>query len=199
MLRIDLAQSSIGPGMSVFSRYRRVLEADGTAMSVRSALQVINEEVDLYFNEQVGSMDTASRFCIDLYTQCAYNDIKYGEAEVLANAKGTSIPMMAAHGMVFAKAGVVHLVERESLSEKIVRMRVISGCLHSSLPELWQTEVWKCVPILYSTCLDLMQKTQRIWHIDFILLQNVKDGLMKLMLIMHLLWRGQTFRLERQN
>ena len=105
--------------MSVFSRYRRVLEADGTAMSVRSALQVINEEVDLYFNEQVGSMDTASRFCIDLYTQCAYNDIKYGEAEVLANAKGTSIPMMAAHGMVFAKAGVVHLVERESLSEKI--------------------------------------------------------------------------------
>ena len=116
---VDLAQSSIGPGMSVFSRYRRVLEADGTAMSVRSALQVINEEVDLYFNEQVGSMDTASRFCIDLYTQCAYNDIKYGEAEVLANAKGTSIPMMAAHGMVFAKAGVVHLVERESLSEKI--------------------------------------------------------------------------------
>lgn len=116
---VDLAQSSIGPGMSVFSRYRRVLEADGTAMSVRSALQVINEEVDLYFNEQVGSMDTASRFCIDLYTQCAYNDIKYGEAEVLANAKGTSIPMMAVHGMLFAKAGVVHLVERESLPEKI--------------------------------------------------------------------------------
>ena len=116
---VDLAQSAIGPGMGVFSQYKRVLEADGTPMSVRSALQIINEEIDLYFNEQIGSMDTASRFCVDLYTQCAYNDIKYGEAEVLANAKGTSIPMMASHGVLYAKAGVVHLVERDSLPEKV--------------------------------------------------------------------------------
>lgn len=112
---VDLAQSAIGPGMGVFSRYRRVLEADGSVMSVRSALQVINEEVDLYFNEQVGSLDAASRFCVDLYTQCAYNNIKYGEAEVLANTKSTSIPMMAAHGVLYAKAGVVHLMERSEL------------------------------------------------------------------------------------
>lgn len=116
---VDLAQSAIGPGMGVFSRYRRVLEADGSPMSVRSALQIINEEIDLFFNEQVGSMDTASRFCVDLFTQCAYNDIKYGEAEVLANAKGTSIPMMASHGMLYAKAGFVHLVERNELPEKV--------------------------------------------------------------------------------
>lgn len=116
---VDLAQSAIGPGMGVFSRFRRVLEADGSVMSIRSALQVINEEVDLYFNEQVGSMDAASRFCIDLYTQCAYNNIKYGEAEILANAKSTSIPMMAAHGVLYAKAGIVHLVEREELPDKV--------------------------------------------------------------------------------
>lgn len=116
---VDLAQSAIGPGMGVFSRFRRVLEADGSVMSVRSALQVINEEVDLYFNEQVGSMDAASRFCIDLYTQCAYNNIKYGEAEILANAKSTSIPMMAAHGVLYAKAGIVHLAEREELPGRI--------------------------------------------------------------------------------
>lgn len=116
---VDLAQSAIGPGMGVFSRYRRVLEADGTVMSVRSALQVINEEVDLYFNEQVGSLDAASRFCVDLYTQCAYNNIKYGEAEILANAKSTSIPMMAAHGVLYAKAGVVHLMERSELPTEV--------------------------------------------------------------------------------
>lgn len=116
---VDLAQSAIGPGMAVFSRYRRVLEADGTPMTVRSALQVINEEIDLYFNEQVGEMDAASRFCIDLYTQSAYNDIKYGEAEVLANAKGTSIPMMASHGVLYAKAGIVHLIERSELPIKV--------------------------------------------------------------------------------
>ena len=116
---VDLAQSAIGPGMGVFSRYRRVLEADGTPMSVRSALQIINEELDLYFNEQVGDLDTASRFCVDLYTQCAYNVVKYGEAEVLANAKSTSIPMLAANGVVYAKAGDVHLVERADLPEKV--------------------------------------------------------------------------------
>ena len=116
---VDLAQSAIGPGMGVFSRYRRVLEADGSVMTVRSALQVINEEVDLYFNEQVGSLDAASRFCVDLYTQCAYNNIKYGEAEILANAKSTSIPMMAAHGVLYAKAGVVHLMERSELPTEV--------------------------------------------------------------------------------
>lgn len=116
---VDLAQSAIGPGMSVFSRYKQVLEADGTPMSVRSALKIINEEIDLYFNEQVGDMDSASRFCVDLYTQNAFNDIKYGEAEILATAKSTSIPMMAAHGVLYAKAGIVHLIDRSEMTEKV--------------------------------------------------------------------------------
>lgn len=116
---VDLAQSAIGPGMGVFSRYKQVLEADGTPMTVRSALKIINEEIDLYFNEQVGDMDSASRFCVDLYTQNAFNDIKYGEAEILATAKSTSIPMMAARGVLYAKAGVVHLIDRTELPEKV--------------------------------------------------------------------------------
>lgn len=116
---VDLAQSAIGPGMGVFSRYKQVLEADGTPMTVRSALKIINEEIDLYFNEQVGDMDPASRFCVDLYTQNAFNDIKYGEAEILATAKSTSIPMMAAHGVLYAKAGIVHLIDRTELTEKV--------------------------------------------------------------------------------
>ena len=52
---VDLAQSAIGPGMGVYSRYGRVLEADGSAMTVRSALQIINQELDVYFNEQDAS------------------------------------------------------------------------------------------------------------------------------------------------
>ncbi len=116
---VDLAQSAIGPGMGVFSRYKQVLEADGTPMSVRSALKIINEEIDLYFNEQVGDMDSASRFCVDLFTQYAYNNVKYGDAEILATAKSTSIPMMAAHGILYAKAGIVHLVERAELPDKV--------------------------------------------------------------------------------
>lgn len=116
---VDLAQSAIGPGMGVFSRFRQVLEAGGTPMSVRSALKIINEEIDLYFNEQVGDMDSASRFCVDLYTQNAFNDIKYGEAEILATAKSTSIPMMASHGILYAKGGIVHLLDRDDLPETV--------------------------------------------------------------------------------
>lgn len=116
---VDLAQSAIGPGMGVFSRFRQVLEADGMAMSVRSALKIINEEIDLYFNEQVGDMDSASRFCVELYTQNAFNNIKYGEAEILATAKSTSIPMMASHGVLYAKAGIVHLIDRSEMTDKV--------------------------------------------------------------------------------
>jgi putative DNA methylase len=117
---VDLAQAAIGPGMGVFSRYCSVLEADGTEMTVRSALQIINEQVDAYFNEQVGSMDTESRFCVDLYLQKAYEDIPYGEAEILANAKGALIPKMVEHKVLYAKAGKVHLVKREQLPSVVV-------------------------------------------------------------------------------
>ena len=116
---VDLAQSAIGPGMGVYSRYKKVLEADGSPMSVRNALHIINEEIDLYFNEQVGDLDSMSRFCVDLYTQNAFNDIKFGDADILARAKGTSVAALASHGIVYAKAGTVHLIERTELPEKI--------------------------------------------------------------------------------
>ena len=148
---VDLAQSAIGPGMGVFSRYRQVLEADGKPMSVRSALQVINEEIDLYFNEQVGDLDTASRFCVDLYTQNAYNDMKYGEAEVLANAKGTSIPMMASHGVLYAKAGNVHLIERTEMPTKVDANESNIWMLTQQLTQAMATGgIEACAEIVYS-------------------------------------------------
>ena len=116
---VDLAQSAIGPGMGVFSRYAQVLESDGSPMTVRSALQVINQELDLYFNEQDGELDTNSRFCVDLYTQNAFNDIKFGDADTLARAKNTSVAALAAKDVLYAQKGVVHLLERQDLPEKI--------------------------------------------------------------------------------
>jgi putative DNA methylase len=148
---VDLAQSAIGPGMGVFSRYRRVLEADGTPMSVRSALQLINEEVDLYFNEQVGDMDAASRFCIDLYTQNAFNDMKFGDADILARAKGTSVAAMASHGVVYAKAGVVHLIERSELPEKVDSNESCIWMLTQQLTHKMATGgIEACAEVVYS-------------------------------------------------
>ena len=116
---VDLAQSAIGPGMGVFSKYAQVLESDGSPMTVRSALQIINQELDLYFNEQDGELDANSRFCVDLYTQSAFNDIKFGDADTLARAKNTSVAALAAKGVLYAQKGVVHLLERQDLPEKI--------------------------------------------------------------------------------
>ena len=116
---VDLAQSAIGPGMGVFSKYSQVLEADGTPMTVRSALQIINQELDLYFNEQDGALDSESRFCVDLYSQNAFNDMKFGDANTLATAKNTSVALMASHGFLYAQKGNVHLLERKELPEEI--------------------------------------------------------------------------------
>lgn len=116
---VDLAQSAIGPGMGVYSRYSKVLEADGTPMSVRSALQIINQELDLYFNEQDGELDRESRFCVELYTQCKFDNIKFGEADVLARAKNTSVDKLKADGILYSEKGVVHLLTREEIPMEV--------------------------------------------------------------------------------
>ena len=79
-----------------------MLEADGTTMSVRSALQIINQELDFYFTEQDGELDSDSRFCVDIYTQYAFNDMKFGDVDALARAKNTSVEKLVAKGVLFA-------------------------------------------------------------------------------------------------
>lgn len=112
---VDLAQSAIGPGIGVFSKYKQVLEADGTPMTVRTALQIINQELDVFFNEQDGVLDRESRFCVDLFTQYAFNEMKFGEADTLARAKNTSVDTMKAEGILHAEKGVVRLHTREEI------------------------------------------------------------------------------------
>lgn len=114
---VDMAQSAIGPGIGVYSRYSKVLEADGSEMTVRSALQVINQELDLYFSDQDSDLDRDSRFCVDLYTQCAFNEIRFGEADVLARAKNTSIEGLAAKGALYSAKGVVRLLGRDEIKD----------------------------------------------------------------------------------
>lgn len=116
---VDLAQSAIGPGIGVYSRYSQVLEADGSPMTVRAALQLISQEVDAYFSDQDGELDRESRFCVDLYTQKAFDTIKFGEADVLARAKNVSIEGLAAQGLLASVKGNVHLLDRSEVSERV--------------------------------------------------------------------------------
>ena len=110
---VDLAQASIGPGMAVFSRYSKVLEADGSPMQVRKALQIINEELDAYFTEQEGALDADTRFCVSWFEQHGMREAPYGEADVLARARDTSVEGIAESDILQAHAGKVRLLSRD--------------------------------------------------------------------------------------
>lgn len=136
---VDLAQSAIGPGMSVYSRFSKVLEADGSPMGVRSALQIINQELDIFFNEQDGELDRDSRFCVDLYSQCAFNDIKFGDADTLARAKNTSVAALATRGLLYAQKGIVHLLGRDEIPTKVDTTEKIIWLLTQQLTRAMET------------------------------------------------------------
>ena len=112
---VDMAQSAIGPGISVFSRYKAVLESDGSPMTVRSALKLINQALDDYFHGQGENIDAESRFAVDLYTQCGFNEIAFGEADVLARAKNVAMNRLQDMGIVKAAKGKVRLSDRDEL------------------------------------------------------------------------------------
>ena len=112
---VDLAQASIGPGMGVYSRYKAVLEADGTPMRVRTALQMINQALDEVLAEQEGAYDTDTRWAIAWFEQYQFEEGPYGIAETLSKAKNTSVQGMVEAGVVIARGGKVRLIRRDEL------------------------------------------------------------------------------------
>ena len=114
---VDLAQAAIGPGMAVFSRYSQVLEADGSRMSVREALRIINGVLDEVLNEQEWEYDGDTRWAVAWYEAYGYEEQAYGEADVLARAKNTSVEGMEEAGIVRALRGKVRLLRREELAK----------------------------------------------------------------------------------
>ena len=114
---VDLAQAAIGPGMAVFSRYSGIIEADGSKMSVHNALIQINKVIDEYFNEIEGDMDSDTRFCIDWFMQFGFKHADYGQAHVLARAKGTTVELLARAGVVETGSGQVRILKFEEYSD----------------------------------------------------------------------------------
>ncbi|WP_243695311.1 DUF1156 domain-containing protein [Agromyces protaetiae] len=106
---VDLPQSAIGPGMAVFSRYAKVIESDGSEMTVRSALTRINEVLDELLTEQEGDFDPATRFAIAWYRSNGYDAGAFGDAENLARARATAVSAMERGGILSARAGKVQL------------------------------------------------------------------------------------------
>ncbi|MFM8478938.1 MAG: DUF1156 domain-containing protein, partial [Planctomycetaceae bacterium] len=102
---VDLSQAIIGPGMAIFSRYDAVLEADGTPMSVKTALQLINR----FLAED--DFDADTQFCLHWFEQYGWESGKFGEADTLARAKGTSVEGVKNAGVLHAAGGNVRLLK----------------------------------------------------------------------------------------
>lgn len=112
---VDLAQAAIGPGMAVFSHYAKVIEADGSPMRVRSALQLINQALDDVLSEQESEYDADTQWAVTWFGQFGMTEAPYGEAETLSKAKNTSVGGLVASGLLHAAKSKVQLVAREHL------------------------------------------------------------------------------------
>ncbi len=112
---VDLAQASIGPGMAIFSKYAKVIEADGGAMRVRTALALINQTLDEVLSEQEGDLEPDTRWAIDWFKQNGMEEGSYGDAENLARAKNVAVQGLVEAGILFAKGGKARLLKRDEL------------------------------------------------------------------------------------
>lgn len=112
---VDLAQAAIGPGMAIYTRYAKVLDAEGNALSVREALALINRTLDDALAEQEGDFDPDTRWALAWFEQSGFAEGEYGVAEMLSKAKNTSVDGMKQAGIVKSTSGKVRLLTPREL------------------------------------------------------------------------------------
>jgi putative DNA methylase len=114
---VDLAQAAIGPGMAVFTRFAKVMETDGSLMTVRTALGLINQSLDEVLAEQEGEFDGDTRWALAWFEQYGMDEGAFGVAEMLSKAKNTAVNRLVEAGFVTARGGKVRLVKRDELPD----------------------------------------------------------------------------------
>ncbi len=112
---VDVAQAAIGPGMAVFTRYAKVLDAEGKPLSVRDALALINQTLDEALAEQEGDFDSDTRWALAWFEQSGFGEGEFGIADVLARAKNTSVKGLEDAGLLASTRGKVRLLAPKDL------------------------------------------------------------------------------------
>jgi putative DNA methylase len=115
---VDLAQASIGPGIAVFSRYSRVVEANGEKMKVRDALTLINDVLAEILSGEEAEFDPDTRFALTWFEQFGNSDGDFGVADILAKAKNTSVANVVRSGIASSRGGKVRLLSRSELADE---------------------------------------------------------------------------------
>ena len=127
---VDLAQAAIGPGMEIYSRYSKVMRISGEIVPIREVLKEINKEITAYHEKETGELDSESQFCLTWLKQHGYMEGNFGDAQVLATAKGVDIDSM--HDKVLIKdRSKVRLLQIEEYAERdnSENMTAWEGCL----------------------------------------------------------------------
>lgn len=132
----DMPQSAIEPGMGVFSRYAAVLESDDSPMSVKTALQLINAELDTFLSSLTGDFDAETRFAVTWFEQFGYDKGEFGTAQSLCQARGLAVDAVKHAGIIESAAGKVRLLKRSELDD---------GWDPNTDPHL---TVWECLQYL---------------------------------------------------
>jgi putative DNA methylase len=112
---VDLAQASIGPGMAVYTRYAKVLDAEGQPLSVRTALALINQTLDEALAEQEGDFDADTRWALTWFDQVGFAQGDFGVANTLAQAKNTGMDGLVQAGIIVSGRGNVRLLQPADL------------------------------------------------------------------------------------
>ncbi len=112
---VDFAQAAIGPGMAIYSKYSRILESNGQAMTVRTALGLINQMLTEVLSEQEDEFDNDTRWALAWFEQRGFSEGEFGEAELLSKAKVTSVAGLVQSGVLSSKGGKVRLLSPAEL------------------------------------------------------------------------------------
>ncbi|WP_419845466.1 DUF1156 domain-containing protein [Candidatus Poriferisocius sp.] len=112
---VDLAQAALGPGMEIFSRYAKVVEADGTSMTVRAALAAINQVLDETLEGADAELDADTRWAVTWFAEHGHEPGDYGRAEQLSKSRNTAVAGLVDAGIIESGGGKVRLLSRDEL------------------------------------------------------------------------------------
>jgi putative DNA methylase len=101
--------------MAVYTRYAKVLDAEGRPLTVRDALALINQTLDEALAEQEGDFDADTRWALAWFEQSGFSEGEFGIADVLARAKNTAVQGLVEAGIVAAGRGKVRLLKPSEL------------------------------------------------------------------------------------
>ena len=84
-------------------------------MTVRTALNLINQVLDEVLAEQEADFDADTRWALAWFDQYGVEEGDFGMAETLSRAKNTAVNGLVEAGIVSARGGKVRLIKRKEL------------------------------------------------------------------------------------